>query len=406
MAHRDGGSVQVSFGADAPSVSIVTVFNKPDVVERCLLATLRRQAGASFEWIGVDNTAHAYPGAAEALNAGARRARGEILLFTHQDVSLYGEAWIAGLERWMRSLADVGVAGVVGPRASDGMMVGYLKDRKAVAGHPLAAPAEVQTLDECVLAMRRATWERHPFDESIGGWHVYGVDACLRTRAAGLRSYALPLFIHHDSAAVNLAGLAEAHERVYRDHGARERTIYTTCGVVASPRARLAGRVRRAYRRGMRGAAAALRLRATHDYLALLQGLAEGRRSVLVLDFFRGEPSATWPTEVRAAALDGKAASDTAVTHRVLLPGQSPAAALGEGPQALLLFNLQCATPEQLRDLRGALAPTTEGVWAIYPRWERDAVRARAAGQGWTTARERAARPFSGPGPLYVAELR
>jgi hypothetical protein len=254
--------------------------------------------------------------------------------------------------------------------------------------------------------MRRATWERHPFDESIGGWHVYGVDACLRTRAAGLRSYVLPLFIHHDSAAVNLAGLAEAHRRVYREHGGRERTIYTTCGVVASRRAKIARRVRGAYRRGVGGVMKALRVGATHDYLALLQGLAEGRSAVLVLDFFGGEPSATWPTEVRATALDGKAPSDTPVTHRVLLPGQSAGGALRGGPQAVLLFNLQFATPGQLRELRASLAPRTEGVWAIYPRWERDAVRARAAEAGWTPARERAARPFSGPGPFYVAELR
>lgn len=401
--------MELKFGAAEPLVSVVTVYNKPEVLERCLLASLRRQAGAAFEWIGVDNSRSSYQSAALALNAGARRARGEILLFTHQDVSLHGEAWIAELARWMGELADAGVAGVVGPRASDGTMIGYMRDRKAVVGHPLAAPAEVQTLDECVLAMRREVHGRHPFDESIGGWHVYGVDACLRTRRAGLRSYVLPLFIHHDSAAVNMAGLAEAHDRMFREHGAGERTIYTTCGAVVSPRARLARRIGRACRWGVRRAKDSLRLPSTRDHLTELQRLADRGGRVLVLDFFRGERSPGWPTEVEAQALDGGAPSTASVLHRIVLPGESDLLGRSRGgdpPRVVLLYNLQDATREQAAELRAALAAHDAGVWTVYPARLRREVGERAAAGGWTVAREQATRPFTGPGPLYVAELR
>lgn len=403
--------MELRFGSGEPLVSVVTVYNKPEVVERCLVASLRRQTGTAFEWIGVDNTASDHASAALALNAGARRARGRILLFTHQDVSLYGERWITGLERCMTGLSEVGVAGVVGPRASDGMMIGFMKDRKAVMGHPLREPMEVQTLDECVLAMRREVYERHPFDESIGGWHVYGVDACLRTRRSGLRTYVLPLFVHHDSAAINMAGLAEAHDRVYREHAGTEATIYTTCGVVTSPRAKLARRVGRGFRWGLRRVRETFRLPATRDHLSVVQELARGRERVLVMDFFPGERSGTWPTSVEAQALDAKAPTSTSILHRVVLPEQSPGDVLRDGvaggpAQSVIVHNLSLAGPEQRHALRTSLGPEPAEVWVIYSSAEREAVRRAADEQGWTLAREQATRPFTGPAPVFVAELR
>jgi hypothetical protein len=285
------------------------------------------------------------------------------------------------------------------------MMLGYFKDRKAVSGHPLAAPAEVQTLDECVLAMRRDVWRRLPFDESLGGWHVYGVDACLRARGAGLRCYALPLFVHHDSAAVNLAGLAEAHRRIQRKHAGAEGAIYSTCGVLPTP----AGRVREVALRSVRVARAVLR-RPPNDFLSVVQGLADGVERMVVLDFFAGAGSPGWPVEVAAEALDGKARTSRAVLHRIVVADEPPAelaAWLGrELPAPLMLMNLPDAAPGALDALGEVMARGAREVWAVYPRPQRDAVRALAGARGWDLLKERRTIPYMGPGPRFVSELR
>ena len=211
-------------------ISIVCVFNDAEMLESRLLRSLASQT-ARHEIITVDNRSSRFENAATALNWGARRAQGEWIIFAHQDVVFLSDDWLSRAENLLNQHASSGWYGVAG-LSSSGLLQGILRDRAILWGAPFEEPAEVQTLDECLLIHRRETEEHQYFDENVPGWHAYGVDACCAAIRAGASNYVLPLPLWHDSRSTNLRGLKESHAYVWRKHGPALKRIYTTCGVL------------------------------------------------------------------------------------------------------------------------------------------------------------------------------
>ncbi|MGI8730363.1 MAG: glycosyltransferase family 2 protein, partial [Solirubrobacteraceae bacterium] len=105
---------------DRASVSIVCVAND----ERVRLDCLDRSIGAHLpeaprtEYIPVDNRDGRFASAGAALNHGAARATGDVVVFVHQDVYLHS---LAALERAAGVLmrrGDIGLHGAAGITAS------------------------------------------------------------------------------------------------------------------------------------------------------------------------------------------------------------------------------------------------------------------------------------------------
>jgi hypothetical protein len=211
-------------------ISVICVYNDDECLERCLLSSLRGQT-ARHELVAVDNRDGRFRGAAEALNWGARRATGGWLMFVHQDISLLSPDWLARAEEILGRGAPSGWVGIAG-MTEDGNFRGFLLDRAQLLGAPFAEPAEVQTLDECVLIRRRQEEGHAYFDEGMPGWHAYGVDACCRALREGQKNYVISLPVRHDSRSSNVEGLEEAHLRVWREHGDALGRIATTCGLL------------------------------------------------------------------------------------------------------------------------------------------------------------------------------
>jgi hypothetical protein len=68
-------------------ISIVCVYNDPEVREQCLDRSIDAYAGRlEIDYIAVDNTGHDYSTAGAALNHGAEMARYDVVVFVHQDV--------------------------------------------------------------------------------------------------------------------------------------------------------------------------------------------------------------------------------------------------------------------------------------------------------------------------------
>ena len=152
----------------------------------------------------------------------------------HQDVEFIANDWLVRAEEMLTELAPEGWCGVAG-RTSAGRWRGLLRDRAMVFGEPFLDPLEVQTLDEVVLIHRNRGEGHRYFDDALRGWHAYGVDACCSALRNGAKNYVLPLPIWHDSNSSNLAGLSEAHHRVWQKHRSAFPRIYTTCGVLPDP---------------------------------------------------------------------------------------------------------------------------------------------------------------------------
>jgi len=85
-------------------VSIVCVFNDPDVLTSCLERSilLGLADAPETEYLPVDNTDGQFASAGAALNDGARRARHDDVVLVHQDVYLHS---LVALERAADRLA-------------------------------------------------------------------------------------------------------------------------------------------------------------------------------------------------------------------------------------------------------------------------------------------------------------
>lgn len=216
----------------APGISVVCVFNDPEVRRDCLDRSLETYCGVGeIDFVPVDNTEHAFASAGAALNHGARRARHDIVLFAHQDVYLHS------VDRLVEAGAHLlgeswGVLGASGTPASGGN-AGRLRDRLQMVGSRASQPADVDSLDEVAILVRRDRVLEHPLSEDPDlAWHAYAVEYGLRMRRLGLRVGAVDLAVTHNSLTTNLARLDAAHQRVgelYPDL----LPIRTSCGDIA-----------------------------------------------------------------------------------------------------------------------------------------------------------------------------
>lgn len=154
--------------------------------------------------------------AGTAYNSGLDATRSDIVVFIHQDVYL-PPGWWSCLQSVLSRLADSdpywGVLGVFGLDTNGGPH-GYVYSTglRRVVGSPLSVPAEVASLDELLLVVRRSSGLR--FDPNLPGFHLYGTDLCLESSRQGMKNYAVPAFCIHNSIGISL--LPPAYWRAYR----------------------------------------------------------------------------------------------------------------------------------------------------------------------------------------------
>jgi GT2 family glycosyltransferase len=162
-----------------------------------------------FNWAGLNNE-------------GARRARGEILLFLNNDIEAHRRGWLSALcAHALRP--DVGAVGARllypnGRLQHCGLVVGMT----GAAGHVLAGlsreaegylqmatrPRECSAVTGACLATRRPVFDLlGGFDEELGV-DLNDVDFCLRAAAKGYRTIFEPAaeLIHHESPSRGTAG--------------------------------------------------------------------------------------------------------------------------------------------------------------------------------------------------------
>jgi len=143
---------------------------------------------------------YGYTNVPKAYNYAMQSADGDVLVFVHQDVLLperFETDLLAALSD--HRIDNWGVLGVAGRGA--GGIRGWVDDRGKVFGQEEGLPAEVQTLDELLLIVKRGTFT---FDENIPNHHLIGTDLCLQAIAAGKQNYAIRAFCHHNSKTVDL----------------------------------------------------------------------------------------------------------------------------------------------------------------------------------------------------------
>lgn len=212
--------------------SIVVVYNNERRLNEILLPSLKNQT-AKFELIPLDNTVGQFKSAAKALNNGGKQAKGKYLIFVHQDVS-FSPNWLSNVLEQI-SLVDKtnqqwGVLGLMGVTAG-GEFAGHIIDLHGHLYRP-PLPREVLSLDEVCLVIRKDSNLR--FDESLGGFHLYGADLCLQAKVKGLANYAIDACVRHLGQGKMGQDFWATSERLYAKWKVNDCptfVIETTCGV-------------------------------------------------------------------------------------------------------------------------------------------------------------------------------
>lgn len=214
-------------------ISIICVFNDKRTLQANLLYSLKI-APSDYELILIDNSQNAYSSLTTAMNFGALKAKGEFLMFVHQDVEFPHSNWIDVLEPQIKSISNLGIAGPFGVDSMGGY-AGFIIDRGSIWGIQLNAPKQVMTLDESLVIIPRAVFRQLKFDERFA-WHSWAADYCLAVRESGLNAYAIPLIIRHNSPTapiLEIGSLKKDDLLLLSKHNKKFGTIFKTTGTVA-----------------------------------------------------------------------------------------------------------------------------------------------------------------------------
>ncbi len=217
---------------EPPFVSVIVCSVTPQKFDRVSGNYRRLLERVPHEIVGV----HDARSLAEGYNRGMRKARGEVLVFSHDDIEIVSPDFAAKLARALREHGLVGVAGTtravtaswlgagwphlcgqIGMPASG---AGYVV---TVFGAAARTVGGIQAMDGVWLAARRETAERLRFDEeAFDGWHGYDFDFSFRAHLAGERcAVAADLLIAHASAGGFQGDWRLYAERALAKHRAR-----------------------------------------------------------------------------------------------------------------------------------------------------------------------------------------
>ncbi len=97
-------------------ISIIICSRKADVLAD-FLDSVERTIGVPYEPVVIDNTDNKF-NIFTAYNYGASLAKGDILLFAHEDIIMRSEGWGATMEQCMAEDPGIGMIGVVGTQCA------------------------------------------------------------------------------------------------------------------------------------------------------------------------------------------------------------------------------------------------------------------------------------------------
>ncbi|MDD5972942.1 MAG: glycosyltransferase [Spirochaetales bacterium] len=187
-------------------LSIICVYNSKSVLDECLISGLQTQNNKDYELILIDNRKNEFSSAASALNYGAKKAKGERLIFTHQDIKMLDCDTLSKINTFFdQGLEIFGSSGVKKYSAKMVSNVYTTNFDEAFYANKLCkritSPEIVETLDECFVCMTREVFNKvGGFDEKVcDNWHMYCVDLTISAKEKGIKVYSVPLNLFHQS---------------------------------------------------------------------------------------------------------------------------------------------------------------------------------------------------------------
>lgn len=182
-------------------VSIIILETNEKQLSRCLKSIKMQNMAEDIEIIVLDNKNSVFTSAACGLNYGAGIAKGNILVFMHQDFYFEDIFTISKYYDYLikNDNAIIGPAGV----KKNGLTITDICETDKRIERGIRAKGriiEAYTLDECMFAMTKKRWEVLKFDEkTCDNWHCYAVDICLQNLINCGENIIYPIKACHES---------------------------------------------------------------------------------------------------------------------------------------------------------------------------------------------------------------
>ena len=164
-------------------ISLITVYNNRDLLNQ-MVASSENQKGVRVDYVLIDNTSGCFSSAAKALNYGVSQAKGEVLVFLHQDIEFLKNTALEDIFAFAVKHPNTvfGAAGVKSKITDTGEFFSSMYAGESKKQYKCCySPTECYTLDECLIACHKSCMSKLSFDEvTCDGWHLYGADLCLQ----------------------------------------------------------------------------------------------------------------------------------------------------------------------------------------------------------------------------------
>lgn len=218
---------------DSRRISLVICSIRPEKFDAVCANYRTLLAGVPHEIIGI----HDARSLCEGYNRGIRRASGEIIVLSHDDVVIVNPDFAARLLAHLSSHDLIGAAGTTRLTSGNWIDAGWPHLHGQIASN-IHQPGKLvvtayqirgatvpgaQALDGAFLALRREAFERVQFDErTFDGWHLYDLDFAFSAHLAGLRTAVCnDLCLIHNSIGAYHDRWEHYVQRFLHKHGAR-----------------------------------------------------------------------------------------------------------------------------------------------------------------------------------------
>lgn len=174
-------------------ITIACLYNKPDVLQKCLLHSYNQLNDNDVRLFPIYNDNNIYSASA-AYNIVLDVSKSDVVVFAHQDITFTPDLAIRVrnlITSLNRNWAVIGVAGrqpqvkgkITNVGRSSDQLLGVVQDEDGKVVWPGAKGLHyVDVVDECFFIVNRRL--NFNFDYSFNRFHFYGSDFCLQARAA------------------------------------------------------------------------------------------------------------------------------------------------------------------------------------------------------------------------------
>lgn len=194
-------------------ISII-VCSRESFISDALLANIKQTIGEAFEIVCIDNSANRLS-IFEAYQQGVEQAKGDILVFAHDDIVFLTQNWGQILQTALAN-KQAGIVGVLGGHIIDetsiswtssgfysGQVVQVSHGERTTFNHNESALGNsVVALDGMLLAMRKELFEHNILKwdaDTYKGFHFYDIDICMQAITQGYQVQVAPILLEHHS---------------------------------------------------------------------------------------------------------------------------------------------------------------------------------------------------------------